>query len=130
MNKIKKISLLLILLLSPILLTACLWTFALGGMYLFTPTPSQPKVKTGEFPFEVVYKLNGETYIVRDAYVCIYDGVGFSEGDGKYRKWKGYVKGLVNQICSLQKTLIGKYFVLLVVQSFIWMMKNILKNVH
>ena len=89
----KKIALLLTLIMIPILLVVCGWTVVLGGMYLFTPAPPQPIIQTGEFPFELTYKLNGELYTVKDVYVCNYEGIGVDEGNGKYRKWSGYIKG-------------------------------------
>ena len=84
---------LLALFLFSLLLVCCGWSIVLGGMYLFTPAPPQPIIQTGEFPFELTYKLNGELYTVKDVYVCNYEGIGFDEGNGKYRKWSGYIKG-------------------------------------
>ncbi len=82
-----------IIVLSPFLYIALGWTVVLGGMWLFTPNPPQPQETNGEFPFELTYKIDGETITIRDVYVCEYDGVGFNEGNGKYRKWNGYIKG-------------------------------------
>ena len=56
-----------------------------------TSIPS-PKVTKAEFPFEIVYELDGEPITVNDIYVCEFDGLGWNENFGKHRQWKGYVK--------------------------------------
>ena len=53
------------------------------------PTPS---ITQAEFPFEIVYRLNGETVVVNDVFVCEFEGVIWNEGFGRHRQWKGYVK--------------------------------------
>lgn len=60
------------------------------GTWLFNPTPPKPEVTYGEFPFEIVYELDGETVTIQDVYICEYDGIGANEGSGKHRTWKGY----------------------------------------
>ena len=62
------------------------------GTWLFTPNPAKPEVTYGEFPFVIVYEIDGEVVTVSDVYVCQYDGIGANEGVGKYREWKGYIK--------------------------------------
>ena len=62
------------------------------GTWLFNPNPSKPEVTYGEFPFEIVYELDGETVTINDVYICEYDGTGANEGVGKHRTWKGYFK--------------------------------------
>ena len=52
----------------------------------------EPQIKEGEFPFEMVYEIDGETITVNDIYVCEFDGFDWNEGVGKHRKWKGYIK--------------------------------------
>ena len=52
----------------------------------------EPQVKEGEFPFEIVYEIDGEIITVNDVYVCEFDGFDWNEGVGKHRKWKGYIK--------------------------------------
>lgn len=63
----------------------------LGSM--FGEDPPEPAITYGEFPFELVYEINGERTTIRDVYVCEYVGVGWDAGRGSYRKWNGYVKG-------------------------------------
>ena len=61
---------------------------------LTLPNPPEPTITHGEFPFELVYEINGETVTVNDVYICEYDGIGFSSIFGKKeRRWKGYIKG-------------------------------------
>ena len=52
----------------------------------------EPQIKEGEFPFEIVYEIDGEIITVNDVYVCEFGGFDWNEGVGKYRKWKGYIK--------------------------------------
>lgn len=59
----------------------------------FFETPSKPEITYGEFAFKLEYELNGERFVVEDVWVCEFDGFGANEGTGRYRKWKGKVKG-------------------------------------
>jgi hypothetical protein len=52
------------------------------------PNPSKPEITHGEFPFRLVYLVNGETKVIEDTLICDYDGIGMNEGTGKYRQWK------------------------------------------
>lgn len=52
------------------------------------PNPSKPEIRYGEFPFRLVYELDGETKAIEDTLICEYDGIGMNEGIGKFRKWK------------------------------------------
>lgn len=67
------------------------WTLIYVGGW-FSPNPPQPEITYGEFPFKLVYEMKDETIVVEDTYICEYDGIGWNEGSGKQRKWKGYVK--------------------------------------
>lgn len=80
------------ILLSIILFPVLVWGMIYGGLYIFSPIEKAPTIKYGEFPFEITYMLKGETITVRDVYVCKYDGRYWTE-NGRYRKWKGYIKG-------------------------------------
>lgn len=51
-----------------------------------------PQITEAEFPFEIVYEIDGETVTVSDVYVCEFDGIEWNENAGKHRQWKGYVK--------------------------------------
>ena len=67
-------------------------TASIIGTWLFTPNPPKPQVTYGEFPFEVVYEIDGEIITINDVYVCEYVGIGANAGYGKHRTWKGYIK--------------------------------------
>ena len=62
------------------------------GMWISTPNPPEPEVTYGEFPFEIVYEIDGEIFTINDVYVCEYRGIALSEASGKCRSWKGYIK--------------------------------------
>ena len=81
-----------VVLLLPVLALAFAWG-SIGLGVLLSPSPAEPATTYAEFPFELVYEIDGEIHTVNDAYVCEYDGIGMNEGVGKYRKWKGYIKG-------------------------------------
>ncbi len=70
-------------------------TLGVGAM--FEPNPLEPIITYGEFPFELVYSIKGETITVQDTIICEYDGVGFSGSVGKYRKWNMHLKSDVNK---------------------------------
>lgn len=54
---------------------------------MFIDIPSKPKVKKGEFPFELVYEYKGEQVTINDTIVCEYDGYSFSLEGGNSRDW-------------------------------------------
>lgn len=60
---------------------------------LFSKKPLLPERTQGEFPYKIVYELNGETHTVEGKYICKYDGIATDEGRGKHRTWVGYVDG-------------------------------------
>ena len=53
--------------------------------------PSKPKVKHGEFPFELVYEYNNEQFTVKEAIVCDFEGISFSPEGGNDRDWNCYI---------------------------------------
>lgn len=52
------------------------------------PDPPKPKITYGEFPFKLVYDIDGKRKVIEDTLICEFDGVGMDEGRGKFRKWK------------------------------------------
>lgn len=54
---------------------------------LFPEKMEPPAVEYGEFPFKVVYEVNGETMETEDTLVFEYNGVGWNEGVGTYYQW-------------------------------------------
>ena len=65
-----------------------LWFIAVILYNMFIDIPSKPKVKEGEFPFELVYEYKGEQVTITDTIVCEYDGYSFSLEGGNSRDWK------------------------------------------
>ena len=63
-----------------------------AGGWLFSPNPAKPSVTYGEFPFEIVYELDGQIMTINDVYVCEYDGIKLDGFHEKSRKWSGYIK--------------------------------------
>ena len=55
---------------------------------LFEENPPKPKYTYGEFPFYLEYEINGKIINVEDTIIVKYNGIGLSEGTGKYIKWK------------------------------------------
>lgn len=52
------------------------------------PNPPKPEITYGEFPFRLVYEIDGQRKVIQDTLICEYDGVGANEGVGKFRRWK------------------------------------------
>ena len=77
--------------------------FILMVLYsMFIDIPSKPKVKHGEFPFELGYEYKGEQMIIKDTIVCDYDGYSWSLEGGNSRDW----------ICNLQNDdEYGQYYI-------------------
>ena len=67
------------------------WCLIYFGI-LLSPDPPEPQFTSAEFPFSLVYSLDGETITVNDVYVCEYEGIGIDEGRGKHIKWNWYIK--------------------------------------
>lgn len=65
-----------------------LWFIAVVLYNMFIDIPSKPKVKEGEFPFELVYEYKGEIVTITDTIVCEYDGYSFSLEGGNSRDWR------------------------------------------
>ena len=63
----------------------------IGGM--MREDPPQPNVTYGEFPFSLVYEIDGSRIEITDTLVIEYLGVDWNEGLGKYNKWNVSYKG-------------------------------------
>jgi len=63
------------------------WLLIYVGL-LFEENPPKPKYTYGEFPFYLEYEINGKIINVEDTIIVKYNGIGLSEGTGKYIKWK------------------------------------------
>ncbi len=78
------------------------WLMLAGGTVL-ARSPAKPAVTYGEFPFELTYKIDGQTITVKDTFVCEYAGVDAYDARGKSRKWNGYIKGTGERYIELCK---------------------------
>ena len=47
-----------------------------------------PEITYGEFPFKLVYEIEGKEFTIEDTLICKYNGYGKNEGTGKYIRWK------------------------------------------
>ena len=106
MAKSKKVWIILLVILIPLIpfiYIALAWTVVGIGMWVFTPNPARPEETYGEFPFELIYEIDGETITINDIYVCEYDGITCDTGSGKYRTWNGYVKSTGDDVVVLYK---------------------------
>lgn len=74
------------------IITIIIVVMILGGFMfipsLFLPNPSKPNITYAEFPFTLVYEINGEKKTVEDTLICEYNGVEINTGQGKIRKWR------------------------------------------
>lgn len=77
------------------------WAMIAVGISLL-PNPSKPEITYGEFPFRLEYEINGERKVIEDTLICEYDGIGMDEGQGKYRKWKGYLASEKERLLLLE----------------------------
>jgi hypothetical protein len=86
-KKVLKIALILIIVFVIICVLPFLY-FILVVLYsVFIDVPSKPKIKHGEFPFELVYEYKGEQHTIKDTIVCDYDGYSWSLEGGNTRDW-------------------------------------------
>ena len=67
------------------------WTLMYIG-YQFEEEPPQPVVSYAEFPFELVYEIDGERIEIKDTLVIEHKGTDWNEGIGKYNVWARYLK--------------------------------------
>ncbi len=62
--------------------------FILVVLYsVFIDVPSKPKVKHGEFPFELVYEYKGERQTIKETITCDYEGYSWTLDGGNSRDW-------------------------------------------
>jgi len=66
------------------------------------PDPPSPKVAYGEFPFSLIYEIDGERVEIKDTLVIEHLGKGIDEGNGKYNKWNFYYKNSQEYISTTE----------------------------
>jgi len=75
------------LLMIPFILLSLPWT-AIHILGLLQPAPPRPEIRHGEFPFRLVYSVNGEEKVIEDAVVARFSGI-VRDGSGSWRRWDG-----------------------------------------
>ncbi|MDR6726174.1 hypothetical protein J2W91_004680 [Paenibacillus amylolyticus] len=85
-----------------ILVTVIVSYLTLPWLFIFIfgklePNPPRPENTYGEFPFQLVYVIDGETKEIEDTLICEFKGFGWDEGNGKIIKWDARLaKGTVD----------------------------------
>lgn len=69
----------------------------------FMPKPPKPTICYGEFPFTLIYELNGEVKTIQDVAICEFDGYYERTGAGDSRKWITYLKSEMDDPSSVEK---------------------------
>jgi hypothetical protein len=87
-NLLKELAIILGLILGGIFCFVSLPWVLIGFGVILSPNPPIPIIKHGEFPFHLVYKVDGNQYTIDDTIICDYAGIGMDEGNGKYIKWE------------------------------------------
>jgi len=102
-----------------IVVAIVLLAFVFGGREFFgflckgltAPRPPKPKIKYAEFPFTLVYKIDGEEYTISDVITYKYRGVEWS-GDFVigYNRWEQKLKSGNKRIVLLEINDITVYY--------------------
>ena len=94
--RVKKIALMILIIAGlPILILLFFnlpWVIIHTGAW-FSPRPLEPTITRGEFPFRIDYKIGEEKFTVKDTFIAEFDGFGWNAGHGRYRLWRGWIKG-------------------------------------
>lgn len=75
------------------IMIVCIPWIALKLGLVFSKEPAKPAETHGEFPYKLVYEINGKQYVSEGKFICEYGGISLNEGRGKHRTWKGFVNG-------------------------------------
>ena len=68
-----------------ILLCIILFISTFGGFNFLLSVP-EPRIKYGEFPFKLIYEIDGKTMTIEDTIICEFDGFKVVGEAGKYSK--------------------------------------------
>jgi len=58
-----------------------------------SPEPATPEVTRGEFPFWIEFELDGEMFLIEDAFIAEFEGFDWNAGRGRHRVWRGWIEG-------------------------------------
>lgn len=87
LRKIIKTILIIVLVLVLICVLPFLYFIGTILYSMFIDVPSKPKVKHGEFLFELVYEYKGKQVTIKDSIVCDYEGNSWTLDGGSSRDW-------------------------------------------
>lgn len=80
----------------------CIITIVIVGVFvaklisfLSYEKPPIPSITKGEFPFVLVYEINGQKITLKDTLIIEYEGMAYNEGWGYYNRWKQYYKSSI-----------------------------------
>lgn len=73
-----------------IIYSALPWLILYFGK-IFSKNPPEPKIKYGEFPYSITFRIDGETRVFSGKYICRFKGFSWNEGSGKFRQWEGSI---------------------------------------
>lgn len=85
------------------------WLILMIGGH-FSPNPASPNIVYNEFPICLEYEINGKQTKIEDVLICEFDGFGFNEGNGKFRKWKARLKSGNDRITLFKDDNIEIYY--------------------
>lgn len=86
-----------------LLLISVIVTYVYIGTYVFPiapywvtqlpPNPLRPQVEYGEFSFSLTYEINGKQKVIKDVWICKFDGFRVNGvGEPKRRSWSDFFK--------------------------------------
>ena len=65
----------------------------MGFYFYIIPSPPKPEITYSEFPYKLVYEIDGERFEYEDILICEFDGFRAGENDfKKYRIWTSKTK--------------------------------------
>lgn len=100
---------LLIIIIVITLILSLPWLVLMIGGY-FSPNPTSPEIRHSEFSLCLEYEIDGIYTKVEDVLICDFDGFGFNEGAGKFRKWKAYLLSGNTRITLFKNDVIEIYY--------------------
>ena len=75
-------------------------------LYILLVPQQIPQIQYGKFPFEVVYTVDGELFVVKDTFVCEYKNTFFKFKDKDY-EWNTYLENSGEsylKLCDVEKS--------------------------
>lgn len=95
-----------------IIIVLCLGLASLvfTGLTFMKMFPQKPTIKYGEFPFCLIYEIDGKTIEVKDTLICEYEGFAADAAQGFYRTWKSSLKSGKTRITLFQNQELEIFF--------------------